>query len=375
MVRFRDPLAGRETRAPHSVGEDDLSGVEFAPHGHQIAIVAIRDVALRDVASGDEVARLRHGEDAVRTPAVATAPDGRILGTGGMDGLHRRRYRIPEHLPRAVRGHARSAHSSSNRPHTIQAPMRTRLPTLPLVLVAVLGMAPDPITVFLAGDSTMAQKLASRRPETGWGEALQQYFDIDRVRVVNLARNGRSTRSFVTEGRWDALLAEVRAGDYVFIQFGHNDEKVDNPSVYADAETDYPGNLRRFARDVRARGAHPVLLTPVARRRFAPDGTVQDTHGAYPDAVRTVARTDSIPLIDMQSRSTALLREYGVDDSRRLFLHVDSSARHPNYPRGVRDDTHFSPHGAEVMAREVVAGIREVVPALAEHLDPGVTPR
>jgi lysophospholipase L1-like esterase len=253
--------------------------------------------------------------------------------------------------------------------------MRTRFLLLPLALLGLLAMAPDPITVFLAGDSTMAQKLASRRPETGWGEALQQYFDVDRVRVVNLARNGRSTRSFLAEGRWDALLEELRAGDYVFIQFGHNDEKSDNPSVYADPQTDYPGNLRRFARDVRARGGHPVLLTPVARRRFAADGTVQDTHGPYPEAVRTAARTDTIPLIDMQSRSTALLREFGEEGSRRLFLHVDSSARHPNYPRGVRDDTHFSPLGAEVTAREVVEGIRVEVPELARHLDPAVAAR
>ena len=253
--------------------------------------------------------------------------------------------------------------------------MRTRLLVLPLVLAALLGMAPDPITLFLVGDSTMAQKLASRRPETGWGEALQQYFDVDRVRVVNVARNGRSTRSFISEGRWDALLEEVRPGDYVFIQFGHNDEKVDNPSVYADSRTDYPRNLRRFASDVRERGGHPVLLTPVARRRFAAEGTLQDTHGPYPDAVRAAARSDSIPLIDMQRRSTTVLREYGAEGSRRLFLHVDSSAHHPNYPVGVRDDTHFSPLGAEVMAAEVVEGIREALPELARQLDPGLPDR
>ena len=247
--------------------------------------------------------------------------------------------------------------------------MRTRHLLVALVTFGLLGLAPDPITLFLVGDSTMAQKLVSRRPETGWGEALQQYFDVDRVRVVNLARNGRSTRSFVTEGRWEGLLEELQPGDYVFIQFGHNDEKVDNPAVYAEAWTDYSANLRRFASEVRAKGGQPVLLTPVARRRFAADGTVQDTHGAYPDAVRAVARSDSLPLIDMQSRSTALLREYGEDGSRRLFLHVDSSAHHPNYPAGVRDDTHFSPLGAEVMARQVVQGIREVVPGLARYLD------
>jgi lysophospholipase L1-like esterase len=117
-----------------------------------------------------------------------------------------------------------------------------------------------------------------------------------------------------------------------------------------------------------------VLLTPVARRRFAADGTVQDTHGAYPDAVREVARSESVPLIDMQRRSTAVLREYGEAGSRALFLHVDSTASHPNYPRGVRDDTHFSSLGAEVMARQVAEGIREAVPELARHLDPALAP-
>src|SRR5215218_4702246 len=147
--------------------------------------------------------------------------------------------------------------------------MRTRFLLLPLAIVALLAMSPRPITLFIVGDSTAAQKLASKRPETGWGESLQQYFDVDRVRVVNLAKNGRSTLSFRAEGRWDALLEELKPGDYVFIQFGHNDEKSDNPSVYADARTDYPRNLHRFAEEVRGKGAHPVLLTPVARRRFA----------------------------------------------------------------------------------------------------------
>lgn len=245
--------------------------------------------------------------------------------------------------------------------------MRARFLLLPLALLAMLGTAAEPVSIYLAGDSTMAQKLVHYRPETGWGEALQQYFDIDRVRVVNLARNGRSTRSFVAEGRWESLLAALKPGDYVFVQFGHNDEKSENPSVYADPRTDYPGNLRRFVSEVRARGGHPVLLTPVARRRFA-DGTVQDTHGAYPDAVRSVAGSESVPLIDMQLRSTAILQRYGDEGSRALYLHIDSTARHPNYPRGVRDDTHFSALGAEVMAREVVEGIREAVPALAALL-------
>jgi lysophospholipase L1-like esterase len=256
------------------------------------------------------------------------------------------------HLPRA--------------PRALFAPLA---PLAPLALLALLALAPQPITLFLAGDSTMAQKVVSKRPETGWGEALQQYFSVDEVRVVNLARNGRSTHSFITEGRWEALLGEVKAGDYVFIQFGHNDEKENNPSVYADARTDYPRNLHRFVSDVRDRGGHPVLLTPVARRSFAADGTVQDTHGAYPDAVRAVARADSVPLIDMQRLSTEVLRRCGERGSLALFLQVDSAENNHNYPKGVHDNTHFSPWGAAVMARLAADGIRDAVPGLARFVD------
>lgn len=237
------------------------------------------------------------------------------------------------------------------------------------LLFPLLGMAPDPITIFLIGDSTMAQKLASKRPETGWGEALQQYFDVDRARVVNLARNGRSTHSFVNEGRWDAMLEELESGDYVLIQFGHNDQKADNAGVHADVQVAYPAYLRRFVAEVRAKGAHPVLLTPVARRRFAPDGSVQDTHGAYPDAVRSVATAESVPLIDMTLHSSELLRDHGEEDSRRLYLHLDAGASHPNYPAGVRDDTHFSPYGAGMIALGVARGIRQTVPGLAQLMD------
>jgi lysophospholipase L1-like esterase len=244
--------------------------------------------------------------------------------------------------------------------------MRIRWTLLPLLL-GMLALAPRPITLFLVGDSTMAQKMVDRRPETGWGEALQQYFDVDNVRVVNLAKNGRSTLSFRNEGRWQAMLDELKPGDYVFVQFGHNDEKENNPSVYS-SPGQYRRNLDRFVREVRAKGGHPVLLTPVARRAFDAAGAVQDTHGQYPDMVRAAARADTVPLIDMQRRSTEILRQRGVTGSLALFLQVDSAEHHPNYPKGVHDNTHFSPVGAGVMAREAALGIREAVPGLAKFL-------
>jgi lysophospholipase L1-like esterase len=234
----------------------------------------------------------------------------------------------------------------------------------PVAIVATLAFRAPPITVWLAGDSTMAQKQPDKRPETGWGEALQPCFDSSEVRIANRAVNGRSTRSFIAEGRWAAIVDSLRAGDYVLIQFGHNDEKV-GTDRYASPE-DYARNLARFVADVRAHGANPVLLTPVVRRRF--DGaTLQPTHGAYPDAARRVARERDVPLIDMTRASAALVQRLGPDSSRALWLHLEPGAN-PNYPAGVHDDTHFDPEGARVMAGLALDAMTTAVPALASHV-------
>jgi len=245
-----------------------------------------------------------------------------------------------------------------------------KLRILPLLLVlALAAFAQDrPVSLYLAGDSTLAQKLVTRRPETGWGEMLQQHFDIDRVRVQNHARNGRSTRTFIDEGRWQAIVDALRPGDYVLIQFGHNDASADRVDRYTPP-ADYRRNLARFVAEARARQAHPVLLTPVMRRRFDENGTFYDAHGEYPDLVRAVAAELAVPLIDMHRASERVLRDYGAERSKSLFLHL-APGKNPNYPDGLRDDTHFSPAGAEVMAALAVRGIREFVPELAALLVP-----
>lgn len=239
------------------------------------------------------------------------------------------------------------------------------LPALLLLLLAAFAVD-RPVRLYLAGDSTIAQKLVTRRPETGWGEMLQQHFDIDRVRVQNHARNGRSTRTFIEEGRWQALVDELRPGDYVFIQFGHNDASVEKVDRYTPP-ADYRRNLTRFVAEVRAKNAHPVLMTPVMRRRFDANGVFYDAHGEYPDLVRATAAALNVPLIDMHRTSERVLREYGPERSKSLFL-IFGPGEHPNYPEGLDDNTHFSPAGAEVMAGLAVRGIREAVPALAALL-------
>ena len=224
-----------------------------------------------------------------------------------------------------------------------------------------------PIVIYLAGDSTMAQKTFDRRPETGWGEYLQSQFENSKVRIENHAQNGRSTKSFIDEGLWKVIVEKLHAGDYVFIEFGHNDEKSEDPKRSAPARTDYRNNLIRFVTEVRAKQAFPVLLTPVVRRRFNDKGELVDTHGEYPAAVREVAAEYKVPLIDMQRKSEALVRSLGVEDSKKLFL-ILKPGENPNYPNGNEDNTHFAPFGAEQMARFASDGIREAKIDLANYL-------
>ncbi|MFL5581075.1 MAG: rhamnogalacturonan acetylesterase [Gemmatimonadaceae bacterium] len=245
--------------------------------------------------------------------------------------------------------------------------MRRRIAPLVLVLLlAAFAWARRPVTIFIAGDSTAAPKLETKRPETGWGEALPKFFRADRVRVVNLAMNGRSTRTFISEGRWQALVDSLHAGDWVFIQFGHNDESKEKVDRYTPP-ADFRANLARFVGDVRARKGRPVLLTPVRRRKFDAEGRLVDTHGEYPDLVRAVARELRVPLLDMHQETGALLERFGPDSSAALFLHVPKGAS-PNYPEGVQDNTHFNPRGADLVARLVVRAIREQRLGLAKHL-------
>ena len=222
--------------------------------------------------------------------------------------------------------------------------------------ISVFGQK-RPVTIFLAGDSTMAMKQPDKRPETGWGEMFGQHFKVGTVKVDNRAMNGRSTKTFISEGRWQAILDALQKGDYVFIQFGHNDESKEKGERYTPPE-DYRKNLGRFVDDVKAKGSTPVLLTPIMRRRFDTDGKFYDTHGEYPDIVRSVAKEKGVVLIDMHRKSEELIKKYGAEGSRKLFLQL-KAGENPNYPNGIEDNTHFNPLGAEEMAKLAVAGLRE----------------
>lgn len=219
------------------------------------------------------------------------------------------------------------------------------------------------VTIWMMGDSTMSIKAEDKFPEMGWGVPFSKLFD-EAVHIENRAMNGRSTRSFITEKRWQSIHDSLKCGDYVFIQFGHNDEKLDKAGV-GTSIADYKANLTFFVERIREKQAIPVLLTPIARRKFE-NGQPVDTHGEYPQAVRTVAENLDVALIDMTTLTDKLLQELGEQESVKLFLHVDSG--HINYPSGIADNTHLNEHGATRIADIAIQEIKNSSLPLSRHI-------
>jgi len=217
--------------------------------------------------------------------------------------------------------------------------------------------------VYIIGDSTAANKQPKAYPETGWGMELQSFFKADVV-VDNRALNGRSTKSFRAENHWQPILDKLNPGDYVFIEFGHNDEKIDKPAVGVSLP-EFKTNLINYIKESRSKKAIPVLLTPISRRSFK-NGVLIDSHGGYPNITRQVADSLKVPLIDMQRKTESLLVRLGDIPSIKLFNYVDSG--NVNYPTGKKDDTHLSPDGAKLVAGLVVEGIKELKLGLAKKL-------
>lgn len=222
----------------------------------------------------------------------------------------------------------------------------------------------DKIKIYLIGDSTIAEKARNKFPEMGWGVPFTWFFNENAI-VDNRARNGRSTKSFIEEGLWGKVLDSLKAGDYVLIQFGHNDEVPTKRS--ATTPEQFQNNLRRYVNETRAKKAHPVLITPVARRKFDEAGKIIDTHKDYAQLVKNVANELDVPFIDLNSLSLSLLQDFGDDKSKLLFLHL-AEAQNPNYPKGAKDDTHFNELGARYMAELVTRELRKINSPLVQYL-------
>ena len=213
-------------------------------------------------------------------------------------------------------------------------------------------------TIHLMGDSTMAEKdLSGGSQERGWGMMFQNFLDDD-VRVVNYAQNGRSTKSFIDRGLWDKVYNAIQPGDYVFIQFGHNDAKESDPERYAPAWGAYQDNLRTFVRGAREKGATPVLLTPLARRWFKADGLDRNCHGDYPAAMKQVADEEHVVLLDVTTKSLDWLESLGDEGSKPYFM----------ISTGKDDNTHTVASGARKVTEMVCGLISEQLPDLDRHL-------
>jgi lysophospholipase L1-like esterase len=230
------------------------------------------------------------------------------------------------------------------------------------LLLSFLLFKKNHITVYLIGDSTMCFYTPEQSPLTGWGMPFAEFFDST-VTVKNKAEGGESTRTFIEENRWQPVADSLRPGDYVFIQFGHNDE-VPTKESYTTAK-DYRANLIRFITEARNKNAKPVLITPVARRKFDSSGNIQEVHKEYSAIVRNVAVQNKVPLIDLDAKSQQLLQELGPEKSKSLFLGLGVN---PYYPKNEEDITHFNKLGAEKIAGIVLAEIKSLKLDLADRM-------
>jgi len=209
-------------------------------------------------------------------------------------------------------------------------------------------------TIYLAGDSTVANCPIHEAPMAGWGQTFHEFFQ-ENILIINKAMGGRSSNSFIEEGRLEAIMNEILPDDFLFIQFGHNDQK----SYGTDPFTTFQSNLTEYITGARAKGAYPILITPVHRRKFNEDGILENTLGEYPEAMMELAEKLDVPLIDLWSKTRKLYEELGVEGSKKLFT-IFAPNEQPNYPDGIIDNTHFSEHGAKEVGRLVIEGIRDL---------------
>ncbi len=266
------------------------------------------------------------------------------------------------------------------------------LVALALPVMALAQVPSDTITVFMIGDSTMANKpLDKENQERGWGQMLPIYLE-GAIKVDNHAVNGRSSKSFIDEGRWEKVREQIRPGDYVIIQFGHNDEKAKSPDRYTVPGSTFDANLKKFVNETREKGGTPILMNSIVRRNFPANGiaaaqtddrqktwkkglenypaegdTLVDTHGDYRIAPRNVAEEMGVVFIDMNTLTHELVQGLGKDSSRDLFMWMPVG-KYEFAPNGRIDNTHLNVYGGIVVSRLAVNALAEKVPALKPYI-------
>jgi DNA sulfur modification protein DndE len=235
--------------------------------------------------------------------------------------------------------------------------------TLTAILIGVTSFASE--TIWLIGDSTVASYGKKYYPLTGWGQMLQNYCKPGVV-VKNKAVGGRSTKSFIDEKRWDKILPELKKGDFLLIQFGHNDQKKSKPKVYAPANGAYKNNLKKFISEAREKGVTPILVTSVCRRVYhKKTGEFYNSLGQYPAAMKQVAEETKTPVIDLNSISFKKFKDAGKEGSKKIFNHLPPG-KYKAFHKGKKDNSHFCESGAKIIAGWVVADAKKQNIAVAE---------
>jgi lysophospholipase L1-like esterase len=236
-----------------------------------------------------------------------------------------------------------------------------------LILLISISTFAQKVTIYGIGDSTMADKVKpNENPEHGWLQVFPSLLTKD-AKVINKAVNGRSTKSFINEKRWDSVYNALRPGDYVFIQFGHNDGKITDSTKYTNPHTSYRYNLIKFVKETREKGAIPILFSSVTRRNFNEQGVLISTHVEYTQETRLVAQEYKVLFIDLEYYSELLEISYGPEKSKKLHLHF-SPGDNPFYPEGKVDNTHFSLLGAKEISKLVINQIVLLESPLVKNL-------
>lgn len=220
----------------------------------------------------------------------------------------------------------------------------------------------DNVNIWMVGDSTMADKKPDAAPETGWGMIMQEFCN-EKATVRNHSLNGRSSKSFITEGHWARILDSLEKGDYVIIQFGHNDEKPDT-ARHTDPFTTYKQTLRKYIDDTRSKEGVPVICSSIVRRHFDNAGNLRDTHGEYITAAREIAEETNTAFIDMEALTRKMVIEAGQEKSKEFFLFC-APGEFENRPEGARDSTHLSAYGARKVAGLFAERVKELNLTLA----------
>lgn len=223
------------------------------------------------------------------------------------------------------------------------------------------------VTVFLCGNSTVVDQ--DNEPWASWGQMIPYFFN-EQVCIANYAESGESANTFIAAKRLQKALTQIKKGDYLFMEFGHNDQKQKGPGK--GAYYSFLTSLKTFIDEARLRGAHPVLVTPTQRRTFDENGHIYDTHEDYPEAMRWLAAKENVPLIDLNEMTRTLYEALGVETSKRAFVHYPAGT-YPGQTKAFEDNTHFNPYGAYQIAQCVLEGMKKAVPELASYLKTTVT--